>query len=327
MQSTNDYLFVKKDVIEEKKSAGGIIISSVFHHSQDIVHKNICYATVVYDNENIPFIGKGDRIIMNPQKGTNAALEYDDYTVIKKDQFLAKIVGGKFIVNPDSIMIKINKSDNEALYSKWIVRNDGSKVQLFLRPEPESHSITRSAVFVSMGEVVQCGSNIEGVKEGDISLLDYTVDNFVDNVLYFDEDGNKYIVIEGSTSFHEEDYIIYADRTTPKDTIVYKKGDLNVPSPLLGVIRGEELIARAPYVFVEHQDSEVSKVSNAGIMFTEKLEIMEREILSVSERSSTKYGIGKGQKVLVKDMDIFDVKTPTGTIQCIMDCDVLMKVV
>lgn len=325
MQSANDFLFVKKDVIEEKKSSGGIIISSVFHHKEEIMHKNICYATVVYGNENISFLKQGDRIVMNPQKGTYAALEYDDYTVIKKDQFLAKIdADGKFIVPPDSVMVKIKKEDTDSLYSKWIVRNDGTRVQLFTQPEPSSLLMRKSEIFVSIGEVIQVGGGIENVQEGDLALLDYTVDNFIDNVLYYDGEGNKFIAIDGNTTFHEETLIINADRKHPTETIVYKKGELNAASPLLGIIRGEKLIARNPYVFIEHEGNTVDKVSDVGILYSEKVEISERKILSVSDKSSIKYGMKDGQMIMVEEYNIFDVKTPTGIIQCIIDEDILI---
>lgn len=325
MQSTNDYLFVKKDVIEEKKSSGGIIISSLFHYSQEIMNRNICYATVVYDSENLPFLKKGDRIIMNPQKGTNAALEYKDYTVIKSDQFLAKIDSeGKFLVPPGSVMVKIKKVDTESLYSKWIIRNDGTKVQLFTQPEQNSVTMRKSDVFVSIGEVLQVGSTIEDVKEGDMALLDYTVDNFIDNVLYYDEEGNKYITIDGNTTFHENSLIVSADRNHPRETIVYKCGEINAESPLLGILRDDKLIARRPYVFIEHKTNTEEKVSKSGIMFSEKKDITERKILSVSKDSTTKFGMLNGQTIIVKENDIFDVRTPNGIIQCIMDEDIMI---
>lgn len=325
MQSANNYLLIKMDVIEEKKSAGGIIISSAFHQMEELTKKNICFATVLYDNPNISYVKKGDRIVINPTKGNKASVNYEDFTVITKEQFLAKIdADGKFIVHPDGVMIKIKKSDTDALYSKWITKNDGTKVQLFLQAEPEQHDVARSSIFVSSGEVVQVGINVSGVEEGDTAILDYTVDNFVDNVLYYDDEENKYVVIDGTTTFHTEDFIVYANRKNPKDTLVYRRGDMDTVSPLLGMIRGEKLIARRPYVFLEHKSNVVDKTTQSGIVYSQTEDVIERKVLAVSEQSEKSFGVVQNETVVIFDKDVFNVKVSSNTIQCVMDEDILM---
>lgn len=325
MKSINNYLLVKREEVEEKRSAGGIIIASAFHETEQFTKRNICTAKVMYDNPYIPFVKAGDRIALNPEKGNRVPIDYEHYTVITAEQFIAKIESdGKYIVPPDSIMVKMKKEDRDALFSRWVIKNDGTKVQLFLQSEPEEHSDQRSQVFVSIGEISQVGENIKDVEPGDTAILDYTVDNFLDNILYHDDEGNKYVVIDGITTYHQNDYWIYANRRNAKDTLVYSKNDMNITSPLLGVIRNEKLISRQPYVFLEHRSNVVERRSNSGIAYSETQEIVERKVLSVSSKSKNDYGLQQGQTILVRDADIFDVQLAKYKIQCILDSDVLM---
>lgn len=329
MEAVNNFLVVKKEEIKEEISAGGIIlnVSSQFDFGDEFSGKNVCFAEIVYDNPNIPYLKKGDRICMNPLKGTRAAMDYEDYTIITKEQYIAKVdKDGRYIVPPDSLMIKMMREDRDALFSKWIVRNDGTKVQLFLQSEPEKSSDRSSSIYISSGEIVQVGSEVKGINEGDIAILDYTVDNFTDNILYFDDEGNKFIVVDATTTFHSGDHWVYASRNNPRDTLVSKKGDLDIISPVLGIVRNEELIARQPYVFINHLSNVVKKKSTFGITYEEEEEVMERTVLSVSEKSGIKYGIKDGQIIMAKDSDVFDIKIKDYFIQAILDQDVLLSI-
>lgn len=328
--SLNNFLIVKKEVIKEQRSNGGIIInvSSEFDFKDKFSKKNTCTATVINENESIPYLKSGDRIVMNPTNGSIASIDYEDFTVITKDQYIAKIEeDGRFIVPPDCVMVKIRKEDTEALYSKWITKFDGTRVQLFIQAEPDRDTDRRSKVFVSFGEIVQIGSEVKGIEVGDIGILDYTVDNELDNILYYDEDKNKYIVIGAITTFHEKDEWAYANRNNPKDAKISSKGEMDKVSSLLGLLRGDRLIARRPYVFINHLPSKVSRETIAGIVYMEDQCVMKRNILSVSDESKKRIGMSDGDTIVVEDFDIFDIKLPNGAyIQCILDVDILMKV-
>ena len=331
MEAANNYLVVKKEIIEEQRSPGGIIlnVSSVFDYTEEFSKKNVCKAEVIFANPDIPFLKSGERIVMNPNKGRKAAMDWNDYTVITSDQYIAKIdKDGRYIVPPACIMIKIKEEDIQSLYTRWILRDDGTKVQLFIQPEPNKDSTQRSKIFVSLGEIMQIGSDVKGIEVGDIAILDYTVDNDMDNVLYYDENKDKFIVIIATTVLHDCDEWAYATRRSPNehDVLVSKVGDIETFSPILGLIRNDKLIARFPYVFINHLPTKVEKVSQLGITYSENEFILEREILSVSDDSKKRYGMKDGQKVLVQDCDIFSVQLKDGKIDCIMDSDIMMSI-
>lgn len=328
MEATNDFIVVRKEAAKEQRSNGGIIlnISDQFDFRDEFSKKNVIKCEVVYDNPSIPFLKVGDKILVNPQKGTKAIMDWDELNFITKDQYIAKIEkDGTYVVPPDCVMVKISAEDREKLYTKWIVRNDGSKVQLFIQSELDKNSIQRSKLFVNIAEVVQIGSDVTGIEIGDIAILDYTIDNDVDNVLYFDDDKNKFIVIAGTTILHQYDEWAYATRQSPRDVKVSAKGDIQTVSPILGLLRKDKLIARFPYVFLNHRPTTVKKESAlVGIVYEEHEYILERIILAVSSESEKRYGMKEGQKVLLQDPDMFDVSLKEGKIQCVLDSDVMI---
>ena len=328
MQASNDYIVVRKEATEEKRSSGGIIlnVSDLFDFKDEFSKKNVIKCEVVYDNPSIPYIKAGDRILVNPQKGTKAVMDWDELNFITKDQYIAKIEkDGTYIVPPDCVMVKINVEDREALYTRWIVRNDGSKIQLFIQPDYSKDTTQRSKIFVNVGEIMQIGADVNGIEIGDVAILDYTIDNDIDNVLYFDEHKNKYVVVQAETVLHQYDEWAYATRNSPRDQKVSASGDIKTISPILGLLRNNILIARFPYVFLEHKNTLVRKESAlVGIVYEEHEYILERKVLSVSDKSRKKYGIRENQMVILQDPDMFDVQLKESKIQAIMDSDIMI---
>lgn len=328
MEATNNFIAVKKEQISEAKSKGGIIlnVSDQFDFGDQFSKKNVIKCEVVYDNPGIPFLKAGDRILVNPQKGSKTVIDGDEFSFITKEQYIAKIEkDGTYVVPPDCVMVKISAEDREKLYTKWVVRNDGSKVQLFIQPDYSNDVTQRSKIFVNVAEVVQIGSSVKGIEIGDTAILDYTIDNDVDNVLYYDDDKNKFIVVQATTILHQYDEWAYATRKSPRDVKVSAKGDIQTVSPILGLIRKDKLIARFPYIFLEHLPTVVKKESAlVGIVYEEHEFILERKILSVSPESEKRYGMKENQKVILQDPDMFDINLGEGKIQAVIDNDVML---
>lgn len=340
MQALNNFIILKKEQIEEKKTESGIVIYSEQFEKQEFTGRNIEYFRVVSANKKEKFLQTGDKVIINPEIGFDLDLEGQKCRVILMHQYLAKVdEDGNMIVPPRKVMVRIKKEDRESLFSKWIVKDDGQKVQLFITVDAEDKSDERrSSLFVSMGVIEGMGSEVTGIEIGDTALLDYLTDNSDDNIVQFDKNGDKLIIIDAITTFHDKDEWTYANREKvydqkknqwfPKnnrDRLVYKKGDMDEVSPLLGVISGDKLMSRQPYAFIEHLSNEISKVSSAGLLYTEKQQVFRRKLLSADSESIKKYNLNLDEEVLVKDEDVFDVKLENGqTVQCIMDSDILI---
>lgn len=224
----------------------------------------------------------------------------------------------------DKVIVRITKEMRETIYTKEIVRNDGTKVKLW-KTVPAKDEIDEriSALFVQTAIVEAAGKEIDWIKVGDIAIVDYNLCNSKDKFFMKDNEDTLFW-FNANTTYHKQDEIVYQNRKTKRDQIVNSKGDYDSLSLLLGVIRDNELIANSPYVFLEHESTVVSKVSNTGILYQEKQKMLSRKVLAISKDSEMRYGIKKGDEVLVDDFDIFTVKlTDDHIIDCVNDRDIV----
>jgi hypothetical protein len=225
----------------------------------------------------------------------------------------------------DKILIRISAELRESIYSKEITDAKGNKIRLW-KEARELDQLDERASFLNVqtGIVEDISDKITWIKKGDIALINYDVCNSLQRFAYADGDDNIYW-LDVNTTYHEEDEIVWQNQKTKRNVIVHSKNDYDELSGLLGVIRENELIANAPYIFFKHESNIHTMVSPSGLMYDESKKIIEREIIAISEESSLKYGLKVGDLVTVDDYDLFSVKLDNETaIDCINDCDPLM---
>lgn len=224
----------------------------------------------------------------------------------------------------DKLFIRVTKQNADSIYTKDIIRNDGTKTKLYINvPAIDGKDERQSGLTLQTALVEGVGEDIDWIKKGDTALINYDIYNSPTNFLYKDGDDRIYF-ISVNTTYHKETLIAYQNRKSKRDQIVHTAGELNELSPLLGIIRGDELIANDPYVFIENLSNKAMKVSGAGIMYTETQKIFDRQVLSVSKSTTERFGIKKGDLVKLDDFDIFTVKLDAdNTISAVNDSDVL----
>lgn len=227
----------------------------------------------------------------------------------------------------NKIFVRITKENRESIYTKKITRHDGTVVNLWKTiPVKDDVDERSSSLMVQTGIVEEASESIGWIKKGDIAILNYDLCNSKINFMYEDGEDTIYF-IDVKTTYHEEDQIAYQNRRTRRDQIIFSRGDYDELSPLLGIVRGDELIANDPYVFFVNESNKVTKVSQAGIMFTETQKIFDREVLAVSGRSTKMYGVKKGDIIKVEDKDMFNIKISDDRfIDAINDMDILAVV-
>jgi len=224
----------------------------------------------------------------------------------------------------DKIFVKISKEEKEKLFKKKIRRDDGSEVELFINVPATDHADERThALFVQTGVIVGVGHLVEDVQVGDTAILDFQVSNLLSNFVYKDGE-DEVFWINATTTYHKEDQVAYANRRSPKDQIVFKKGDYDEMSMLLGVVRGERLIARQPYVFLYHEENSRMVVSTAGLILQEEDKVLSRKVLAVSKKTTENLGIKNGDEIMVDDRDIFDVTLDGRKMTAVNDVDVFL---
>lgn len=223
----------------------------------------------------------------------------------------------------DKILVKISNEEREKLFKKKIRRDDGTEVELFINVPATDHADERThSLFVNTGIVMGVGDDVEGIKVGDIAILDFQVSNLISNFVYKDGDDDVFW-INATTTYHTSDMVAYANRRSPKDQIVHKRGDYDELSMLLGVVRGDKFYAREPYVFLNHESNSVTMVGAGGIIYTQTDKILKRSILSVSDQTALKFRVSNGDTIAVDDRDVFDINLNGKKITAVNDQDML----
>jgi hypothetical protein len=219
------------------------------------------------------------------------------------------------VPHPDKVLIKITKDEWNDLFSIWITRHDGQRVQLFTDTEETAGYERRFRQNLSVGNIIAAGRNVSGVLKGDIAIIDYLVTGNDESLVGF-HNGNKLIVIPAFTTYHDKDAAPLIDG---KKT--YKKGDYNVLSPLIGVVRMGKIIPFQPYLFLKYEDPNRMVVSKSGLKIEKTDDICQREVIGASSKSIYK----DGDKILINEANLFSRFIDKKEISVIFEEDVLMK--
>lgn len=241
----------------------------------------------------------------------------------------------------DKVIIRITEKSMKDLFSKEITRIDGSRVRLWLNVEAGEQDDRKATLFVRTGEVINIGPDVKNIKVGDIAILSYEAYN--DDTKFIDMDGeDKIIWVNAHTSYHSEDAWAYGNRSTimgrdrggrPKlfkndrDQMVWKKGEVDQVSQILGWIRGDEMFANDPYIFLYHEQHEKKLVTLSGIQYSDKPSIIHRRVLCSSTLSAKKFGINTDDIVGIQESDTFEVELNGRKITCVNDTDVMYRCV
>lgn len=312
--------------IEEKKTDSGLIIANeIFNQVEYTNRETVTCRVVGVGDECTDFIKVGDEIVTSKYNGIGVREQGKEYVMLLERQVFAKILAdGSFMVCPGKVLVKMSKDDKMSLFKKKILRTDGQLVDLFVNVPAEKDDARASELFVTTGLVCAVGLGVADVRVNDVALLDYNVDND-DSIIISYDGGDKLIIVDAVTTYHDGDHIISASRKSSRDQVVWFRGDYDQTTNVVGVIRDDQIIAIDPFVFLEHESNVVHSVTKAGILYEENLKVYKRVVLAVSERSMRKYGIEKGEEVLVQDTDVFTVNYSDKKVSCINDVDILGK--
>lgn len=215
--------------------------------------------------------------------------------------------------HPDKVLLKITADEWAELFSVWIKRADGTKVQLFTDVQEDEGYEKRFKQNVSVGTVVAVGSNVKGIMKGDTAIIDYLVTGEDSSLVGF-HNGHKLVSIKADTTYHTEDAAPYQDGRK-----AWNEGDYEDISPLLGYVRFNKVIARRPYVFLKQESNTKMQVSNGGLISETIEDVCTREVIAAHPDS----GYKEGDMVVLKEMDLFSRNVGKKEISVIMEADLL----
>jgi hypothetical protein len=196
---------------------------------------------------------------------------------------------------PTKVLIEITLGQLESLTSRWIIRDDGKRVKLFTEPQFDQGYDRKFMQNVSVGKVIGVGEWVTNICVGDIAIVDYLVTNDTGVLIgYFKN--NQVVCVEAASTYHTEDSLPSQTRR-----MAWVKGDHDIVSPILGVIRENEAIAFDPHVFLENRVAKLVMVMFNGELREAKEAVTSRIVISAPENSNVR----QGDEVTIKEEDIF----------------------
>jgi len=222
----------------------------------------------------------------------------------------------------DKILIRYTQESIDAIFFTTVKKEDGSEARLEINIPAQEIDDRAASIFAESGIVEAVGSNIvPNIQKGDIAIISYELFNDKRKLVSEDDNG-KVFIVDPTTTYHAEDNIAYGDQQNPRNQLVWNKGEIDNVSQLLAIIRDGNLSANAPYVFLNYLPEE-QEFNEGGISYTETPEVIERQVLSISELSSKKYGVSNGDKISIRTLDTFPVKFLGKELICCNDEDLL----
>ncbi len=224
----------------------------------------------------------------------------------------------------DKILVRFTQESIEAIFFTKYKKEDGTEGRLEINVPANEIDDRAASIFAETGIVEMVGKDIDWIKKGDIAITSYELFN-EEKKLVFEDDNGKVFIVDPTTKYHKEENIAYGNRDNPKNQIAWSRGEIEEVTQLLAIIRDGELIGNDPYVFLNYLPEE-EEFNAGGIMFSEVPEIIERQILSVSAKSSKKYEVKNGDNILVRLLDTFPVKFLGKEVICCNDEDLMMLI-
>lgn len=222
----------------------------------------------------------------------------------------------------DHIIVRVDVEKRKTMFTKDIVTATGQTITLITTTEFELGCAECGLQTVGTAEVINVGKNVKNMQPGDMLMIDYTVELNQSAKPLKDTDGSVFC-IRATTTYHEQDFIMGGnEKANPK--IIWKAGEINLLSPVIAIVRGDQIIVNDPFVLLQYVKVEVGFKANAeGILVKGKVEdLLLRTIICSSEEDS----FAPGDVLLVDDLDLFERSINDKVFSVIFKQDILCKV-
>lgn len=189
------------------------------------------------------------------------------------------------------ILVEITEEDRDKIFNKIITSTSGQEFKLAIQIQEKDQSTDKFySQTVNMGRVLQVADDCTQVQVDDIVLFDNLIDSD-EGIIVEKSIFRKKIVILESNTYHNNDYLIPPNGKNPRPKWVWKKGDLDELSRILGIFRNGKLLCPKTLVITDHHNDEDDIRKFVGIIYDyKKIPIVRRVIRSVPEDSAFKVG-------------------------------------
>lgn len=194
------------------------------------------------------------------------------------------------------IMVEITEEDRDKIFNQIITSTSGQEFKLIKEIEEKDRGTDKFySQTVNMGRVLMVADDCKQVKVDDVVLFDNLIDSD-EGIIVEQSIFRKKIVMIESDILHNNDYLIVPNNRTPSPKWVWRIGDVEEMSRIVGIYRDGKLLCPKGLVITDHHNDENDIRKYVGIIFDyKKIPVVRRMIRSVPEDSPFKVG----QNVLV----------------------------
>jgi len=203
------------------------------------------------------------------------------------------------------ILVEITEEDRDKLFNKIITSTSGQEFKLALQIEEKDRGTDKFySQTVNMGRVLQVADDCTQVQVDDIVLFDNLIDSD-EGIIVEKSIFRKKIVILESHTYHNNDYLIPPHGKNHRPKWVWRKGNLDELSRILGIYRDGKLRCPKTLVITDHHNDDDDIRKYVGIIYDyKKIPVVRRVIRAVPEDSQ--YKVGENVLVLAEAVMNYD---------------------
>lgn len=222
---------------------------------------------------------------------------------------------------PTHAIVEILQSEHEKFFYKEITTKKGEKIRLTLTLPKTREKDEHFSQGVNMARAIVVGDEISEFKSGDLLLVDYSVDVGTARILY-DDGERKLVDVVAKNVYYQNDEFVPATNDRPRDTYIWKKGDLDEITVIFGIIKDDgEVVPTNPFVILEYVvvDGQFEENENGILIPIYEGDVVMRRCLFAHPESKIK----QGDLVMVPFDSLYEREIYDKVISVCVDKDIL----
>lgn len=176
-----------------------------------------------------------------------------------------------------NVLLQVEKEDYVSVLTQKVRTSSGGIIEFDF-----DHYMSPSGEFKVSRElmkVISVGPKCKFCQPGDMGIIDYTIDEDDDLIVYEDET-YKYFCIPEDREIVKESHGVYNARGAYSK--IYDEGDCIRESSILGVIRDEKIICNENFVIFREEDAnDLFELSDTGIWIPKEQQGGEYMLLTI----------------------------------------------
>lgn len=159
----------------------------------------------------------------------------------------------KLKLTENKIRVRISEADRQSLFQKTVLSDKGKEIFIITDVQAQDDQDRFYSQTVNMGIVIDVADDVTSIKKDDILWFDNLVDSGEGIIIEVNKD-YKDVVIIAEHTYHKNDYLIPPHKNQIRPQWVWRKGDMDQMSRIVGIVRDGVIMAPKGYVIAEYHD-------------------------------------------------------------------------